>query len=313
MKGLELCEKFYFEYGEPMLKERFAPLLPHIAVGLCGGGSECFGYDDNISADHDFEPRFCIFLPSEKIVDRKSEFELERAYAKLPRTYLGYRRDTVAPVGGNRCGVIRMENFLLEKTGSADGNLPLKAWFSIPEQALIEATNGKIFFDGSGELTAIRSRLAYFPNDVRLKKLAGHIWLMGQAGQYNYSRCVSRGDTAAAQLCATEFVKSTLSVIFLLNRRYLPYYKWSFHALRDLDLLSDLYEPMEYLISSGNTSGEAETKQKIINGIFADVIAELRAQALTDFTDDTAEGHALSVNRRITDGNVRNLHILYGI
>ena len=313
MKGLELCEKFYFEYGEPMLKSSFAHLLPHLAVGLCGGGSECFGYDDSISSDHDFEPGFIIFLPSEKVIDRKSEFELERAYAKLPRTYLGYRRDTIAPVGGSRRGVIRMENFFLEKTGTPDGNLPLKAYFSVPEQALIEATNGKIFFDGSGELTAIRNRLAYFPDDVRLKKLAGHIWLMGQSGQYNYGRCVSRDDTAAAQLTATEFVKSALNVIFLLNRRYLPYYKWSFRALRDLDILSDLYESMEYLISSGNASGEAEKKQRIINKIFADVIAELRNQGLTDSGGETAEGHALSINRRIADSEVRNLHILYGI
>ena len=313
MKGLELCEKFYLEYGEPLLKERFAHLLPHVAVGLCGGGSECFGYDDDISADHDFEPGFCIFLPSEKVVDRKEEFELERAYAKLPRTYLGYRRDTVAPVGGNRRGVIRMENFFLQKTGAADGNLSTSAWFSIPEQTLAEATNGKIFFDGSGDLTAIRKRLSYFPEDVRLKKLAGHIWLMGQSGQYNYNRCIKRGETAAAQLAVTEFAKSTLSAIFLINRRYQPYYKWSFRALRELHTLSELYAPLEYLISSENTNGEADKKQDVINNVFVTVIAQARAQGLTDFEGDAAEGHALSINSHIASGEVRNLHILYGI
>lgn len=313
MKGLELCERFYLEFGQPMLKERFPHLLPYLAVGLCGSGSECFGYDDDISADHDFEPGFCIFLPDEKTVDRKAEFELERAYAKLPRTYLGYRRDTVAPVGGSRRGVIRMENFFIEKTGSCDGILPLSAYFSIPEQSLAEATNGKIFFDGSGEFTSIRSRLAYFPEDVRLKKLAGHLCLMGQAGQYNYGRCISRGDTAAAQLSVTEFVKSTLAAIFLLNRRYLPYYKWSFRALRELNTLTELYGPLEYLISSGNQNSEADKKQAVINQIFAAVIAEIQAQGLSDFEGDAAEGHAMSVNRRIADSRTRNLHILYGI
>ena len=33
MKGLELAEKFYIEYGEPMLKTGFPHLLPKIAVG----------------------------------------------------------------------------------------------------------------------------------------------------------------------------------------------------------------------------------------------------------------------------------------
>ena len=38
MKGLELAERFYLEYGEPMLRE-FPELLQYIAVGLVGGGS----------------------------------------------------------------------------------------------------------------------------------------------------------------------------------------------------------------------------------------------------------------------------------
>ena len=79
MKGLELAEKYYKEYGEPMLKEQFPDVLSQIAVGLIGSGSECFGYDDEISEDHDFEPGFCIFLPGEDVVDRRTAFLLESA------------------------------------------------------------------------------------------------------------------------------------------------------------------------------------------------------------------------------------------
>ena len=79
MKGLELSERFYREFGEKMLNDQFPSILPHIAIGLCGSGSECFGYDDEISSDHDFEPGFCIFLPEEDVLDRKSAFALERA------------------------------------------------------------------------------------------------------------------------------------------------------------------------------------------------------------------------------------------
>ena len=80
MKGLELSERFYLEYGAPMIHEKFPELEGLIAVGLAGSGSECFGYDDEISRDHDFEAGFCMFLPDESIIDRKAEFELERAY-----------------------------------------------------------------------------------------------------------------------------------------------------------------------------------------------------------------------------------------
>ena len=118
MKGLELARAYYREFGEPMLRERFPELLPLVAAGLCGSGSECWGFDDAISEDHDFEPGFCLFLPGEAVVDRKAAFELERAYAKLPKEFMGYRRQAVSPVGGARHGVIRTADFMMDKVGT---------------------------------------------------------------------------------------------------------------------------------------------------------------------------------------------------
>ena len=313
MKGLELSEKFYLEYGEPMLRESFGELGGLIATGLVGSGSECFGYDDELSQDHDFEPGFCIFLPDEAKVDRKTEFRLERAYAKLPQEFMGYRRSTVKPVGGNRHGVIRMSEFFKSKTGNERGELSLSDWFFVPEQSLAEVTNGKVFYDGSGEFSAVREKLSYLPRDVRLKKLAGNLLLMGQSGQYNYPRCAARGEMGAAQLALAEFVKSALNVIFLLNERYIPYYKWSFRALCELDTLSELGAGLEYLISSGNTPSEVERKREEIERISVAVAQELRRLELSDFCGNEAEAHAYAVNSKISDGNIRNLHILYAV
>lgn len=292
-----------------MLEEKFSHLLPYIAIGVCGSGSECFGYDDELSVDHDFEPGFCIFLPSENIIDRKAEFELERAYEKLPREFLGYRRPTVAPADGKRRGVIRYSNFFIGKTGTPDGNMTLKEWFAIPEQSLWEATNGKIFFDGFGEITSIRQRLSYLPQDVRLKRIAGNLIVMEQTGLYNYPRLISRGDTAAAQLALYEFVKGAMGAIFALERRYLPYYKWSFRALSELPRLSHLHTPLARLI----TAPEVDAKQSLINQIWDGVIKAVISEGLSDFTGEDANGHAFAINRQISDTEVRNLNILYGI
>ena len=313
MKGIELAEKFYIEYGAPMLKERFSELAGLIAVGIAGGGSECLGYDDELSRDHDFEAGFCIFLPDESLVDRKTEFALERAYSKLPSEFMGYKRPQLGPVGGSRHGVIRISDFLMSKTGKPDGELSLDEWFFVPEQSLLEATDGKIFYDGLGAISEARKKLAYLPEDVRLKKLAGELLMMGQAGQYNYGRCAARGDGGAAQLALAEFAKSTIHAVCLLEKRYMPYYKWSFRALGDSVSFSTLCDRLEYLISSPNTCDEVEKKQKAVESICADIISELARQGLSDLCSQDAEAHAYDVNRRIKDPELRNLHILYGV
>lgn len=313
MKGLELARGYYEAYGKPMLENEFPELKPCLAVGLAGSGSECYGYDDLLSEDHDFEPAFCIFLPEEAVVDRRRAFLLERAYAKLPKEFGGFCRNRTDPVGGSRHGVIRTADFFLLKTGTADGVLSAEQWLTLPEYALLEATNGAVFEDPYGEFTTIRQRLSYLPEDVRRKKLAGHLLLMGQAGQYNYSRCMAREDRAAAQLALFEFAKSALHCVYLLNRRYMPYYKWQFRGLRELPLLGDLAERLEELISCGNSPSEAERKKKTVEEICSALARELREQGLCASLIAEMEPLAYAVNNTLSDPELRNRHILCGV
>ena len=136
MKGLELSKRYFEEYGKPMLESGFSDIMDKLAAGLIGSGSECYGFDDKTSTDHDFEPAFCIFIPDEDIIDRKTEFTLERAYSKLPKEFLGFKQNALNPVGGNRHGVIRISDFFEAKTGKKNGKLSVNEWFSVPEYAL---------------------------------------------------------------------------------------------------------------------------------------------------------------------------------
>ena len=313
MRGLELARAYYEQFGRPMLDKQFPELLPHVAVGLFGSGSECFGFDDDISRDHDFEPGFMLLLPGEDVVSRRQAFLLERAYARLPREFMGQRRGLMQPVGGPRHGVLRTADFFMEKVGSPDGVLTVGQWLSVPEYALAEAVNGEIFFDGSGKVTAIRQRLATWPEDIRKKKLAGCLLLMAQAGQYNYSRCLAHGEKGAAQLAVVDFVRHCMGTVFLLNGAYQPYYKWAFRAMRALPRLSLLAELMEYLLTTDNDRDMAAEKARVIEGVAADVIAELRRQGLTRADCDDLEKHAYSVNDSIADGDIRNLNVLTAV
>ncbi len=65
MKGLELSRAYYEEYGKPMIDTQLAQYKPYLAAGLVGEGSECLGFDDELSTDHDFGPAFCLWVPEE--------------------------------------------------------------------------------------------------------------------------------------------------------------------------------------------------------------------------------------------------------
>ena len=313
MNGLELSERFYREYGEPMLSGQFPELLPYLAVGLFGSGSECMGFDDEVSRDHDFEPGFMLLLPGEDVIDRRTAFQLERAYAKLPKECMGFTRSTVAPVGGARHGVLRTAAFFEDKIGVSDGILTVSQWLTVPEHALSEATNGKLFFDGYGEVSRIREGLSRYPEDIRRKKLAGELLLMAQAGQYNYTRCLKHGETGAAQLAIAEFTKATMHAVFLLNGVYMPYYKWRFRAMRALPRRSMLAETLEVLLCTDNEPATAESKYDMIEDVASDVIDELQTQGLTKAICGDLEKHAYSVNDAIADGEIRNLHVLAAV
>ena len=53
MKGLALAEEYYRNIGLPVIEKHFPNDIKRMAFGLAGEGSDCFGYDDEISRDHD--------------------------------------------------------------------------------------------------------------------------------------------------------------------------------------------------------------------------------------------------------------------
>ncbi len=312
MKGIEISEKFYNEYGKPMLEKEFPEYADKIAVGVVGDGSDCLGFDDEISRDHDFDAGFCLFITPE--LEREIGFKLERAYAKLPKEFMGLKRQTLSPTGGSRRGVIVVDEFYTRFLGQPTLPKDDISWLFIPSYALLNASNGKVFKDDLGVFSAVREEIKKgYPIDVRRKKIAAHAITMAQAGQYNYGRLIDRGETSAAQLAVFEFVKSAISIIYLLNNVYEPYYKWAYRGLRDLDKLCDLEFALAGLTEIGNSKNQASEKREIIEDICGIIIAELKAQGLTKATCNNIETHAYSVMDGIKNPEIRNMNIFEGI
>jgi len=307
MKGLELSRKFYEEFGEKMIKDQFAEFKNRIAVGLVGHGSECFGFDDEISQDHDFEPGFCLWLTEE---DYKAfGFKLFRAYSKLPCEFEGFKLKEKSLLGSTCKGVMTISEFYRRYTGRRGAPETIEDWLYIPSHYLAEATNGEIFYDPLGEFSKIRSEIKNgMPEDVRLKKIASCAFYLAQYGQYNYSRCISHGERGAAALALSEFVKKGIEVIYLLNKAHMPYYKWAFRGARGLEYLSDSAQMLEELIMYPNF--DTENIKNGIEDFCARVVLELRREGISASDSDYLESHAYNINERISDHRLRNMPIM---
>ena len=307
MRGLEEARSLYEEHGEKMLRERFPEYIGRIAVGLAGHGSECFGFDDGISRDPDWERGFCLWLTDED--DLKIGVELARAYRALPL-------EKGAPRGSlseRNTGVRRISDFYRRYTGSSGAPEDWRHWMALPSHALAEATNGQVWRDDLGAFSAIRETLLTgMPEDVRLKKMAARAVEMAQAGQYNYARCLKHGEEGAAMLAAAEFVRAACGMIYLLNRSHTPYYKWMLRGLSRLDRLGDMAPALEFLLTGENDAAGQKTKAGVIEDVSARVIAELKAQELSDGGWDYLEPHAFALMERIENPQIRALHVMEG-
>lgn len=308
MKGMELSKSYFNEYGMRLIDEKLASYKQYIAAGLVGEGSECFGFDDKYSTDHDFGPGFCIWVP-EKIYSQYAE-SMQAAYDSMPASYMGFTRVQSAQ-GGGRVGVLPLEGFFRKFTGLSDAPGDNMEWFRIPESFLATVTNGEVFLDNYGEFSRIRAQLKnFYPEDVVKKKLAARCAVMAQAGQYNYPRCMKRGDSQAAYFACCEFVKKAISAIYLLNEAYMPYYKWTFKGAEGLYFLSDSVEQLKEITLIPDTFENRNKKEWLIENISVEIGRELNRRGFTRTTESFLQAHGDELMHNIKDNRLRNLHIM---
>ena len=234
IKGLELCKRYYEEFGKPMIAEKFSSYEKKIAVGLVGKGSDCFGFDDEQSRDHDFGPRFVMWVTRETYEEIGEE--LQKAYEELPKMFLGVERIETFH-GRDRAGVHMIEEFYQQLTGIKSINdIGVTTWLETSEYSLAAAVNGEVFCDEEGIFTAWRTKLLeYYPKAVWYRRIAQECAVFSQNGQYNLPRMRQRGQLVAAELAKAEGVKHAMKLIFLLERRYAPHDKWLYKDLQILE------------------------------------------------------------------------------
>lgn len=228
LTGMALCRAFYEECGRPMIAEKFPEYEDQIAVGLVGKGSDCFGYDDIRSRDHDWGPEFCMWVTKETF-DAIGE-DLKQAYENLPQEFQGYKRATGLQERGRR-GVFTVEGFFDRMLGAA--SYEQVDWQETLDYALANVTNGEIFRDDDGIFTAERAKfLRGYPEGVRYLRMADSAARFSQAGQYNYRRMLERGDTVTAQVMLADAMREAMKLQHYIENRYPPHDKWLFRSVQ---------------------------------------------------------------------------------
>ena len=299
IKGLELSKRYFYDIVLPEFEKTLFDILPLCAFGLVGEGSECYGYDDELSKDHDFGPSVCIWLRKDDYLKYKDR--INEALETLPKTYLGFQELKESEWGYNRRGLLNIEDFYFKFIGSANSPKTINDWQKIPENALATVTNGEVFLDNLGEFTKIREQLLnYYPEAIRQNKIATRLMNISQHGQYNYVRCLRRNDLVATNQCLYLFVDEVIHLVFLLNRRYKIFYKWANRALLDLKILgNEIHKLLEDMVF-------AQNKIPYVRKICKVLADELRNQKLTDCKSEFLGDLGVDIQKNIDDKFFKN-------
>ena len=306
MNALELSRAFFLETALPDLRAKFPGAAEQAAAGLAGNGSECFGYDDEYSRDHDWGIDFFLWLPGELAGEKAalSAWKTEIC-GKIPPEY---RKKTSAY--GAKVGVQTVGEFFYSLMGCTGRPGTLQEWLRAPEEQLSMCVNGEIFHDGNGEFRRVQEEIrAYYPEDIRLKRIAAACMTAAQAGQYNVPRMAKRGDLVTVQTALSRFTDKTIRLIYLLNRVYRPYYKWAYRGMCALPILGEeTGERLRTLNEVCGFSASAMAEREVhIEEICGLIVSELQRQGLTDETDSFLAVHGESVRKRIRSDVLRGL------
>ncbi len=241
--GLELSRHFYVEAVVPLLA-KYYPRLIHSA-GRLDSGSDVLGFDTERSMDHWWGPRVTIFLREQDYSDALRD-ELTRMLGnELPLHVHGYPThmrvehaatgtvymedgDGVERPINHMCYVGTTRQFLRQYLGI--GHLldepPTPAeWLALPEQHLRTIRSGGVWHDGTGELTPVRARLHWYPDQVWRYLLRAE-WRRIEQEEAFPGRAAEVGDELGSRVVAARLVRELMHLMFLIEREYLPYSKW---------------------------------------------------------------------------------------
>lgn len=287
--GIMLSRAYYETYGAPMIREKFPEYEGRIAVGLAGRGSDCFGYDDSASRDHDWGPDFCMWVTDETYGEIGEK--LQEAYEALPTEFQGYGR---APHvnGKNRRGVIRISDFYRSLL-DVDSYEKID-WRSVSDASLAAAVNGQVFRDEEGIFTEFRNKLLQgYPEEILYLKLAETAAKFAQSAEYNFPRMYQRGDKLTARMMLWDGIKEAMRLQLYLDGKYPPHDKWLHRSLLESEEGQSVAKALNRMGElSLKTDTEFETIQKSVEELGDFLAREMYGKDIISDIDFYLDAHS---------------------
>jgi len=235
--GLELSRLFYTEAVKPILDADFPGL--RYSAALKGSGSEIFGFDTEMSADHYWGARLMLFLAEDDFLEFRDTVH-ETLSRKLPYEIHGHSTNftlyseednTLLPTEiksglvNHRVEIFTVRQFILDYLGfDIRQTIEPADWLTFPEQKLRTLAAGAIYHDEIG-LRDTLGRFAYYPRDVWLYLLASAWNRVGQE-EHLMGRAGLVGDEIGSAIIASRLVRDLMRLCFLMEKQYAPYPKW---------------------------------------------------------------------------------------
>lgn len=250
VKGMMLAERLYHEGVQPVMERRF-PDVCYSAARL-GPGSDTLGYDTPISMDHGWGPRVEIYLsPADhgQHGDQIAEVmrrEMPREVAGVPTHFDSASHEEGKPAWlecgpiEHRVNCIDVDTLVVSyRPFNPNRGITVLDWLTLPQQTLRLIRSGRVFYDGLGELEAMREKLHYYPNEIWYYLLSAQWERLDQECSF-MGRCGDVGDELGSRVLAARLIHYIMDLCFLMERQYAPYSKWFGTAFSELRCATDL-------------------------------------------------------------------------
>lgn len=142
--------------------------------------------------------------------------------------------------------------------------------------------NAKIIYDPKGMIKELLDRIKPYPKDLSVKKIFLHFYYL-EANMGNCEKAILRREPLAAAFLIYKAIDELSYILFILEGLFVPYPKWRFRFMKELNLGRELIPRIEKVLCIREMSvEELAVKLEELNGIVESLKPHLREAGIPE-------------------------------